>query len=166
MRGSLDSADDGLGRRGRAGKGGWHIEDKHGIICLIGQQCFERVRVACRISVTDDVDRVSARPRRRQKSVQCHKTVRNPGECPPEVDQSIDRKHADAAAVSEDGEASPSKRSLAAERFGRCEGLVEVEHAQQACAPKHSIVDRVRPGECARMGRSRLAPCSNTQPNQ
>ena len=109
----LDGADDGLGRRGRACERGRHIEDEHGIVCRIGEQCFERVRVARRIRVPDDIDRVSARPRRRQKSVQRRQgLVRNPGECTAEVDQSIDREHADAAAVGENGEASPSKRSL------------------------------------------------------
>ena len=70
-----------------------------------------------------------------------------------EVDQAVDREHADAAAVGQDGEALARKGLLPTERLGGGEELVEVEDAQEPGAAKGGVVDRIRAGERAGMRR-------------
>ena len=81
-----------------------------------------------------------------------HRLGRNRGERAAEIDQPIDREHADPAAVRQDREALAREGLLPAERLGRGEELVEVEHAQQPGAAKGGLVDRVGAGERAGMG--------------
>jgi len=72
-----------------------------------------------------------------------------------EVDQPVDREHADAAAVGQDGETLARKGFLPPERFRRGEELVEVEHAQEPGTPKGGLIDGVRAGERAGVRRRR-----------
>ena len=68
-----------------------------------------------------------------------------------EVDQAVDREHADAAAVGEDREAVARKGLLPPERLGGREKLVEVEDAQEPGAAKGGLIDGIRAGERAGM---------------
>ena len=98
----------------------------------------------------------AARPGRREGAVEPRDRVRR--QCrkgAAEVDQPVDREHADAAAVGQDGETLARKGLLPPERFGRGEELVEVEHAQEPGAPKGGLIDGVRAGERAGVRRRR-----------
>jgi hypothetical protein len=56
--------------------------------------------------------------------------VRDPGERAAEIDQPVDREHADATPVGQDDEALARKRLLAPQGFGCRKGLVEIKHTQ------------------------------------
>ena len=74
------------------------------------------------------------------------------GERAAEIDQAIDREHADAAAIGQDGEPLAGKRLQAPERLGGVEQLLEIEHAQQAGPAERRVVDRIRSRERAGVG--------------
>ena len=79
------------------------IHHQHGVIARVGQQRFERRGVARGIGVADDVDGVRFRPRRRQHRIEClagrRRDVRGNAA---QLDQPVNRQHANAAAIGED----------------------------------------------------------------
>ena len=78
---------------------------------------------------------------------------RNRRERAAEIDQAIDREHADAAAIGQDREALAREGLLPPERLGGGEELVEIEDAQKPGAAKGGVIDRVGAGERAGMRR-------------
>ena len=62
---------DRLRRFGSRRERGRHVHDQDGVVVLVVEQCFQRVGVADRIGVACDVDRIRARPDRRQCGVEC-----------------------------------------------------------------------------------------------
>ena len=109
--------------------------------------------VAGGIGVAGDVDRVCARPDRRQRGVELvHYLRRNAGETPSEVGKPIDGQHADPAAIGEDGQPLAWKRLRPPQRLRCGKQLIQVEHPQQAGAAKRGIVHRVRAGQRSGVG--------------
>ena len=143
---------DRLGRLRGRGQRGRHVQHQDGIVLVVGEERLEGGIVASRVRVADDVDRVRARPCRRESAIELrHRIGRNRGERTAEIDQPIDREDADPATVRQDRKALARERLLPAERFGGGEELVEVEHAQKPGAAKGGLIDRVGAGERAGM---------------
>ncbi len=79
------------------------------------------------------------------------------GERAAEIDQAVDRQHADAAAVGQDREAlCPETGFCRPSVSAAAKSCVEIEHAQEAGAAEGGVVDGVRAGERAGVGRGRL----------
>ena len=78
------------------------------------------------------------------------------GELAAEIRQPVHRKHADAAAVGQDGKPLAGERRHMSEGLRGGEQFVEIEHAQQTGAAERGVIDRIRAGERAGMGHRRL----------
>ena len=140
----------GGGQRGR------HVHHQHRIVLAVRQQRFQRLRIARRIGVADDVHRIGARPGRRQHAVEAtHRGLVQRGQGTAEVDQPVHRQHADAAAIGQDRQPPAGRAAQVAEGLGGGEELVQGQHPQQAGAAERGVVDRVRAGQGAGMGGGR-----------
>ena len=152
----LGNGDDRFCRIEGRRKSGWHVHDQDGIVGAIRQQLLERCGITCTIGVTGDVDRVGARPDRRQRLVEVvHRGRRNVGEFAAKIGEAIHRKHADAAAVGQNGQPIAGQCRQAPKRFRSSKQLVKIEDAQQPGTVKRRIVDRVRAGQALRCGSQR-----------
>ena len=71
-----------------------------------------------------------------------------------EFDQPVDRQHADAAAIGQDRQPLSRRRFDPPQRLGAVEQLAQIRYPQDAGATERGVVDRVRAGQRAGMGRS------------
>ena len=78
-----------------------------------------------------------------------HGFRRNAGERTAEIDEPVDRQHADAPTIGEDRQPPAQERPHPPECLGGGEQLVEIEHPQQAGTTERRVVDRIRTGERA-----------------
>jgi hypothetical protein len=130
------------------GERGWNVHDQDGVVLRILEQRLECGGVARRIGIAGNVDRIRARPDRRQRRVELvHRFRRNPGESPAEISEAIHGEHADAAAIREYRQPLARKWPHAFKCLGRSEQLVEIENSQETGAAKRSVVDRVSTGK-------------------
>ena len=139
------------------------VHHQHGVIARVGQQHFERRGIARGIGIADDIDRVRFRPCRGQHRIELFAgRRRDVGGNAAQLDQPVDGQHADAAAIGQDRQPLSGRRFEPPERLGAVEQLAKIGYPQDAGALKRGIVDRVRAGQRAGMGRgrlARLAPC-------
>ena len=90
-------------------------------------------------------------PIRGERAVQrFNRRRRECGEFAAFVDQVICREHAGAAAVRQDREPVAGQTRAALECFECAEQIVDLQHAEQTCAAKRCVVNRV--GACERAG--------------
>ena len=68
-----------------------------------------------------------------------------------EIDQPVDRQHADPAAIGQDREPLADGTGQPSESLRRVEELAQVHHAQQPRAAKRGVVDVVGAGQRAGM---------------
>jgi hypothetical protein len=145
--------DDGLGGGRGAGQCGGNVQHQHPIVFTVREQRLQGGGIAGGIRIADDVDGVCPRPGPGQDCVQPRQRLgRYCRGGAAEIDQSVDREHADTAPVREDGEALARERLLTAEGLCGSEELVEVEHAQEAGAPECRLVNRIRSRKRPGMG--------------
>ncbi len=106
---------------------------------------LERARIARRVRVADDVQRVRARPGARQARVERGDELGfERGERAAGAGQRIGREHAEAAAVGDDQQAlARGARARMAQGFDRLEELVDAVHTQQAGASHGGVEDVV-----------------------
>ena len=91
---------------------------------------LERNGVACGIRIAGDIDRIGARPNRRQGGIQLlHGGRGNVGRISAEIGEAVDCENADAAAIGEDRQPLARQSRQVSERFGSGKQLVEIEHA-------------------------------------
>ena len=137
----------------RRGERGRHVHCQDGVVLRVVEKRPQRGPIAARIGVPNDVDRVRFRPCGRKHGVELRQgRRRKAGERSAEIDDAVDREHADAAAIGHDGEALALEGAETPERLGGREQFVEVEHAQQAGPTESRGVDRVDPRERAGVG--------------
>ena len=152
----------GCGRRGS--KRSRNIHDQDGIVLGIFDETFERGDIAGGIGVAGDVDRIRARPDRRQRRIELlHGPGRNAGKSAAKIDEAVHGQNSDPSAIREDSQPLAQKWSHPPERLGGGKQFVEVEHSQQPGAAKRRFVDRIGTGERAgvglrRLGALRMAP--------
>ena len=92
----------GLGR----GERGRNVHHQDGIVLRVLEQRLERGSIAGGVRVACDVDRVRARPDRRQRGVEPFHGLRgDAGERSAKIGQPVDGEHANPTAIGEDGEA-------------------------------------------------------------
>jgi hypothetical protein len=145
--------DDLLGDLVRAADGRGGVHDQHRVHFRRLEQDLHGVGVALPGSIADDVDRVGARPGRRQHPVQLgHGLVGQRRQGPAQVDQVVDRHHPDAAAVGQDGQPLAVQAALVGDGLHRLEQLLQVVHPQDAGAAEGGVVDVVGPGQGAGVG--------------
>ena len=150
-----DHADDGRCNVIGTGDRRLDIHHQHGVIARVGQQHFERRRIARRIGVANDIDRVRFRPCRRQHRIELVAGRRRDfGGNAAEFDQPVDRQHADAAAIGQDRKPLSGRRFHPPERLGAVEQFAQIRYAQDAGALKRGVIDGIGPGQRAGMGRS------------
>ena len=136
---------------------GLNVHHQDGVIAGIGQQHLEGRRITRGVGVADDVDGVCARPCRRQDRVELLADCRrDSGGDTAEFDQPVDREHADAAAIGQDRQPLARRRFDAAQRLGAVEQFAQIRDPQDAGAPECGVIDRVRAGQRAGMGRGGL----------
>ena len=132
----------------RRSERGRHVHDQHGVVGVVVEQMLERHGVAFFVGVAGDVDRIGARPDRRQRRIELlHGCGRNVGELAAEIGEPVHRQNADAAAIGQDRQPLAGKARQMAERLRGGEQLVEIEHAQQAGAAERGVIDRIRAGQ-------------------
>ena len=132
------------------------IHRQHGVVFGISQQRFERCGIARGIGIADDIDGVRFRPGRRQRSIQFLADCRRKGRgYAAEFDQPVNRQHADAATISQDGKALSGWRFDPPERLGAVEQFAEIRYAQDAGTLKCGVIDGIGPGQRAGMSCSR-----------
>ena len=148
-----DGRGDVVGRRDR----GLHIHHQDRVVVRVGQQHLERRRITRGVGVADDVDGIRSGPGRRQHRIELLARGRRDrrGDAA-ELDQPVDRENADAAAIGQDRQPLSRRLLDAAERLGAVEQLAQIRHAQHAGAAERRVIDRVRAGQRAGMGRGRL----------
>ena len=120
--------------------GGWRMQEEHHAALRVSEQRAERGGVTLNRSVADDVDRVGARPSRRQHGVELSANAvaqfaqRHPGER-----RGIGGQHAGAASVGHQRERVVTVVAHVRERFGGGEEVLQRVHAQHAGAADHGI---------------------------
>ena len=130
-------------RRGECGR---HVHHQNRVVRRIGEQRLERRRVARahrhrpRYRPGWRATRSAALRASSRASVSGAISARRAAE----IDQAVDREHADAAAVGQNGEALAVERLDPPERFGGREQFVQPAHAQQAGAPESRVVNLIR----------------------
>ena len=132
-----------------------HHQDR--VIARVGQQHLERRRIARGVGVADDVDRIRSGPGRRQHRVELlarlgHDRRGNSAQ----FDKPIDRENADAAAIGQDRQPLSRRLLDTPERLGAVEQFAKIRHPQHSGAAERGVIDRVRAGQRAGMGRGRL----------
>ncbi len=124
----------------------------------------ERLRVAFRIGVAEDVDRVAVAPVRRQHLVERLQRRRGQlGQLATEGDQGVGGEHARSAGVGDDGQARSGGARLLRQHLGHIEQVGNGVDAQHAAAAEYRVEHVVRAGERTGMrggglGRGRGAP--------
>ena len=102
------------------------------------------IGIALGIGIAGDIDRIGARPDRRQRGIEFrHRFRRDVGECTAEIGETINREHADTAAIGQNRKTAAGKCGYVAQRLGRGEQLVEIENADEAGAAEGRVIDRV-----------------------
>ena len=138
---------------------GLHVHDQNGVIGRIGQQDFQSRRVARRIGVADDVDRVGAGPGWRKHGVELGAGRRgNRRRNAAKFGQPIDCQHADATAIGQDRQPLAGWRPDPAEGLGAVEQFAQIGDAKHARAAEGGVINRVGTGERSGMRRRRLRP--------
>ena len=149
--------DDRLRRVGRRRQRRRHVHRQHRVVRAVVEQIFKRGRIARRIGVAGDVDRIGARPDRRQRGVELPERLgRNAGEFAAEIGEAIDRQYADAAAVGENGKPRAGEFVHVTERLGGSKQFVQIKDAQQSGAAEGRVINRVRSRKRAGMGQRRF----------
>ncbi len=130
----------------RRGDGGRRVDRQHGIDVAVAAQGVERRAVARRRRIADDVDRIGARPGRRQHHVETLDGRRlERRQRAAQFDQRVGRQNAQPAAVAEDGQPVAEEAMAGAQRGDGLEQLVEIGDPQHAGAAEGGVVDGVRP---------------------
>ena len=105
----LGHGDDGFRRIGSRRERRRHVHDQNGVVGVIVEQILKRGGVSFGVGVAGDVDRIGARPDRRQCRIKLpHRVGRNAGELAAKIDEPIHRQHADPAAVGQNGQRLPA----------------------------------------------------------
>ena len=133
------------------------MHDEYGVVRLVVEKRRQCSVKTFGIRIPDDIDGVGVRPGRWQLRVEL--IARRGGqfrELAAERHEPVDREHGDTAAVGENREALAGEGFDARQRFGRIEQLVDVVDPQKTGAAKGGIVNRIRPGEGAGVGRGGL----------
>jgi len=103
---------------------GLDVENQDGVVAGIGEQHFERSRVAGRVGIAHDVDGICTRPGRRQHGVEVLPRVRrHRSRNSAELDQPVDGENTDAASVRQNGKPLSAWRFDAPERLRTIEEL-------------------------------------------
>ena len=93
------------------------------------------------------------RPGRRQGGVERrHGRAGQGGEAAVELGKAVRRQHAGAAAVGEDRKPLAGEPRMPRQDLGGAEEILQVGHAQQACAPERGFVGGIGAGERAGVG--------------
>ena len=96
------------------------IENENGVRAAIREQRAEGCRVPIRSRVSDDVDRVGARPGGRQDGIQRTQQVRAQlGHAPVQAGQPVGREHAGSAPIGQDHQALALEPRHARDHLGR-----------------------------------------------
>ena len=136
------------------GDRGLHIHDQDRVVAGIVKQRLQRHGIARGIGITDDIDGICAGPCRRQRRVESLADVgRDRRRGSSEFDQPVDGEHADAAAIGEDREPLSRRRVEPPQGLGAVEQFAEIADPQNAGATERGVVDRIRTGERAGVGR-------------
>ena len=107
---ALGDRDDGFCRVERRRERRRHVHHQNRIVGVVLEQAFERDGVAVSARITGDVGRIGARPDRRQRGIKLlHRVGRDGGKLAAQIDQTIDRQHADAAAIGQNGKTRAGK---------------------------------------------------------
>src|SRR5581483_6110092 len=110
-----------------------------------------------RASVTDDVDRVAARPGGGQNGVERRlRSLRQGGETAVVVAEAVGGEHTGAAAVGENGEPVAEEARVARQDLGGAEEVVELAHPEHAGTPEGRLVGGIRAGQRAGVRKRRL----------
>lgn len=141
------------------------VHDQHGVAAVVGENGIERVAVARRAGVADDVDGIGLRPGRRKHAVErLPRRRRQLGEASPEIGQRVGRQHPGAAAIGEDRQTLARERRRLGQDLGGVEQLAQLFDAQEPGAAENGVVGGIRARQRSRMrhggpgGRS-VAPC-------
>jgi hypothetical protein len=78
------------------------------------------------------------------------------GQAPAEIDQPVDRQHADAASIGQHRQPVAAERLDPAQRLHRVEQFIQVKDAQQPGPTEGGVVNLVDSGQCPGMGGGRL----------
>ena len=152
------------GRFGRIGHRLRRERHQQAVAVRVLRGDLEHLRVAVRVGVAEDVDRVAVAPVRRQhlvEGLQCRGGKF--GQFAAEGDQGVGGEHARAAGVGDYGQARTGGARLLRQDFGHVEQIGDGVDAQHAAAAEHRVEDVVAAGERAGMrggglGRGRGAP--------
>ena len=145
---------------------GLNIHHQDRIVARVGQQRLQRGRIAIGTGVADDIDRIRSRPSRRQHRIEPFaRRRRDRGRDASQLDQPVDRQHADAAAIGQDRQPLSRRRFNTAQRLGAVEQFAQVRDPQDSRRgeTRHRRPHPIRPAR--RYGSrplSRLAPCGRT----
>ncbi len=154
---ALGHGNDRLRRLGRRCQRGRHVHDQNGIVGAVIEQLFERHGVSLFVRVAGNVGGIGVRPDRRQRRIELlHRRGRNVRKFAAEIRETIDREHADPAAIGQDRKALAGKARQMTECLGRGKQFVEIEHPQQTRATERGVIDGIRSGQCAGMRHRRL----------
>ena len=135
------------------------VQHQHGIAVRVGQQRLQRLGIACRRGVADDVHRIAARPGGGQRRVQPgHRLRRQLGQRTVEIDQRVGGQHAGPAAIGQDRQPLALRRPGRGQRLHRIEQFAHLINAQRAGPPEGGVIDRIGPGQCAGVRGSRPCP--------
>ena len=134
---------------GHDGRGRVDEQQRAGVLRVLGQR-VQRIHIALRRRVADDVDRVAARPVGGQHLVEvADEAVAQLGQRHAVRGGGIGRHHAHAAAVGQDGHLVADGRLEARQDLGRQEQLFQAVHAQHAGAGDGGVDHVVGAGQRA-----------------
>ena len=135
------------------------IHHQESVIARVGQQYLECCRIACGVGVADDIDRIRSRPRRRQNRVKSFADSRfDRGRDSTEFGKPIDRQNTDTAAIGQDRQPFPRRRFDPPQRLGAVKQLAKIRYPQDPGATERRVIDLVRAGQRAGVGRRGFCP--------